>query len=205
VAGACAGRAVEKADALYERALRGGTPIAGAKEVTWSSPRYFSLTAVFLLASIYTGYSQFYSADSKERAIPTMSVVQSALKVAPAPLPEIKAPLSLSMNIIGQRKEADGSYTEVIVREGSVLQSRDHFQVHVETNRPSHVYILLFDSEGSASQLFPDPKIEQPGFVEGGRKNAIPDRDLWFWLDEHPGEVKLTRAQLDAFMEKRTW
>jgi len=25
------------------------------------------------------------------------------------------------------------------------------------------------------------------------------------WLDEHPGEVKLTRAQLDAFMEKRTW
>jgi regulator of RNase E activity RraA len=25
------------------------------------------------------------------------------------------------------------------------------------------------------------------------------------WLDEHPGETKLTRAQLDAFMEKRTW
>ncbi|CAN5823804.1 hypothetical protein BH10BAC2_BH10BAC2_38170 [soil metagenome] len=25
------------------------------------------------------------------------------------------------------------------------------------------------------------------------------------WLDEHPGESKLTRAQLDAFMEKRTW
>lgn len=25
------------------------------------------------------------------------------------------------------------------------------------------------------------------------------------WLDEHPGEVKLTKAQLEAFMEKRTW
>lgn len=25
------------------------------------------------------------------------------------------------------------------------------------------------------------------------------------WLDEHPGESKLTRAQLDTFMEKRTW
>lgn len=25
------------------------------------------------------------------------------------------------------------------------------------------------------------------------------------WLDEHPGEAKLTRAQLEAFMEKRTW
>ena len=25
------------------------------------------------------------------------------------------------------------------------------------------------------------------------------------WLDEHPGEVKLTKAQLEFFMEKRTW
>lgn len=25
------------------------------------------------------------------------------------------------------------------------------------------------------------------------------------WLDEHPGEVKLTKAQLEHFMEKRTW
>ena len=25
------------------------------------------------------------------------------------------------------------------------------------------------------------------------------------WLDENPNEVKITRAQLDAFMEKRTW
>jgi hypothetical protein len=91
------------------------------------------------------------------------------------------------MNIIGQRKELDGSYSEIIVREGSVLRDRDHFQVHIETNRPSHVYVLLFDSQGRASKLFPDPKIEQPGFVEGGRRIAIPDKDLWFWLDENPG------------------
>jgi regulator of RNase E activity RraA len=25
------------------------------------------------------------------------------------------------------------------------------------------------------------------------------------WLDQHPGEMKMTRAQLEAFMEKRTW
>jgi hypothetical protein len=91
------------------------------------------------------------------------------------------------MNIIGQRKELDGSYSEIIVREGSVLRDRDHFQVHIETNRPSHVYVLLFDSQGRASKLFPDPKIEQPGYIEGGRRIAIPEKDLWFWLDEHPG------------------
>jgi hypothetical protein len=34
-------------------------------------------------------------------------------------------PLTLSLNIIGQRKEPDGSYSEIIVREGSILRSHD--------------------------------------------------------------------------------
>ena len=109
------------------------------------------------------------------------------MTVAAVASPVVIAPLSLSMNIVGQRQEPDGSYTEVIIKEGSLLRSRDHFQVHAETNRPSHVYVLLFDSQGQASQLFPDPKIEQPGFIEPARRTAIPDKDLWFWLDEHPG------------------
>ena len=99
----------------------------------------------------------------------------------------VAAPLSLRMNIIGQRKEPDGSYTEVVVSEGSVLRSYDNFQVHVETNRPSYVYVLIYDSQGKAEQLFPDAKIDQPGFVETGRQVVIPRRDLWFWLDEHTG------------------
>jgi hypothetical protein len=91
------------------------------------------------------------------------------------------------MNIIGQRKERDGSYTEVVVSEGSVLRSYDNFQVHLEANRPSYVYILIYDSQGKAEQLFPDAKIDQPGFIEAGRQIVIPRRDLWFWLDEHTG------------------
>jgi class 3 adenylate cyclase/CHAT domain-containing protein len=99
----------------------------------------------------------------------------------------VAAPLSLKMNIIGQRKERDGSYTEVVVSEGSVLRSYDNFQVHLETNRPSYVYILIYDSQGKAEQLFPDAKIDQPGFIEAGRQIVIPRSDLWFWLDEHTG------------------
>jgi CHAT domain-containing protein len=116
----------------------------------------------------------------------TVEVQEAALKKDPPP-PVIAAPLTLSMNIIGQRKEPDGSYTEVLVSEGSVLRSYDNFQVHLETNRPAYVYILLYDSQGKASQLFPDPKIHHPGFLEQGRKVVVPARDLWFWLDEHTG------------------
>ena len=113
--------------------------------------------------------------------------VQEAALKKDLPQPVVAAPLTLSMNIIGQRKEADGSYTEVLVSEGSVLRSYDNFQVHLETNRPAYVYILLYDSQGRASQLFPDPKIDQRGFLEQGRRVVVPARDLWFWLDEHTG------------------
>src|SRR5215467_4355678 len=113
--------------------------------------------------------------------------VQEAALKKDLPQPVVAAPLTLSMNIIGQRKEADGSYTEVLVNEGSVLRSYDNFQVHLETNRPAYVYILLYDSQERASQLFPDPKIDQRGFLEQGRNVVVPARDLWFWLDEHTG------------------
>ena len=113
--------------------------------------------------------------------------VQEAALKKDSPQPVVAAPLTLSMNIIGQRKEADGSYTEVLVSEGSVLRSYDNFQVHLETNRPAYVYILLYDSQGKASQLFPDPKIHHAGFLEQARRVVVPARDLWFWLDEHTG------------------
>src|SRR5262245_40690596 len=116
----------------------------------------------------------------------TVDLQEAAVK-KDLPQPVVAAPLALSMNIIGQRKEADGSYTEVLVNEGSVLRSYDNFQVHLETNRPAYVYILLYDSQERASQLFPDPKIDQRGFLEQGRKVVVPARDLWFWLDENTG------------------
>ena len=103
------------------------------------------------------------------------------------PTPSAVAPLTLHMNIVGQRREADGSYTEVLVNEGSILKSYDNFQVHLETNRPGYVYILIYDSQGRVGQLFPDPKIQRPGFISEKEMVAVPARDLWFWLDDQTG------------------
>ena len=43
-----------------------------------------------------------------------------------------------------------------------------------------------------------------PGQIDNQWTDEIKNAFLK-WLEEHPGESKLTRAQLDAFMEKRTW
>ncbi len=129
-----------------------------------------------------------FAPKSSPKDLPSTSEVKDAVASrTTTPLPIVAAPLSLSMNIIGQRKEADGSYTEVLVNEGSVLRSRDNFQVHVESNRPAYVYVLIYDSEGRATQLFPDPKIDRPEFIEAGGRAVIPRRDLWFWLDDETG------------------
>lgn len=168
----------------WKRIFHAGTLSAKAR----SSPLFQSVIGALLLTGIYVAYSEYYSVPSAAISdVATRSDTQSALSATIIPPAAVAVPLTLSMNVLGQRKELDGSYTEVIVREGSVLQSRDHFQVHVETNKPSHVYVLLFDSQGQAAQLFPDPKIEHPGFLESGRKVVVPDKDLWFWLDENPG------------------
>lgn len=121
----------------------------------------------------------------KQDAEPSQPVELASVKASTPSA--VTAPLTLSMNIIGQRKEPDGSYTEVLISEGSVLRSYDNFQVHLEVSRPTYVYILIYDSQGRAGQLFPDAKIDHPEFIETGRKVVIPRRDLWFWLDEHTG------------------
>jgi len=126
------------------------------------------------------------AAKPQEAALPPAAKEEVAVVKEPAPA-VTAIPLRLSMNIIGQRKEPDGSYTEVLVSEGSLLRSGDNFQVHLEASRAAYVYILMYDSQGKAGQIFPDPKINQSDSVDGGRKVVVPARDLWFWLDEHTG------------------
>jgi CHAT domain-containing protein len=178
---------LSRPEAPWSHVWRRRSPSAAMERKAVRSRRYYSYIGVSLAIAAYSAYSIYGAATWKEKAVSQEPPIGQMAVTLTVPAAIVKAPLSLSMNVIGQRREADGSYTEVIVREGTVLQSRDHFQVHVETNRAAQIYVLLFDSEGRASQLFPDPKIEQQGFIDAGRRIAIPDRDLWFWLDEYPG------------------
>jgi hypothetical protein len=126
-------------------------------------------------------------ATEAQKAAPPAAVKEEVAFAKESPFPTVATPLNLKMNIIGQRKETDGNYIEVFVNEGNVLRSRDNFQVHLESSRPAYVYVLIYDSEGKASQLFPDPKIEETGFVQAGQSVVVPGPDSWFWLDDSTG------------------
>ncbi len=47
-------------------------------------------------------------------------------------------------------------------------------------------------------------QLYSPGQIDSQWTDEIKNAFLK-WLDEHPGTTKLTRAQLDEFMSKRTW
>ena len=135
---------------------------------------YGILFAVILLA-LYFGMRGFISHPASKQESQQTIINPDAM------------PLELSMNIIGQREEADSSVSEVIVKEGSILHSNDNFQVHFEINKDTYIYVLIFDSSGEAHQLFPDPKIQLANNIKAGTKYSVPQANQWFWLDENVG------------------
>ena len=168
----------------WRRILRGKT-LRKPRKTERRSPTSPVLIGILLVASIFTGYS--FVPRFLSNGTPSLPQVTAKPGAGATSISAIAVPFTMTMNVIAQRKEPDGSYSEVLVREGSVLHSGDHFQVQVETNRPSHVYVLIFDSRGEASELFPDPKIETADVIEAGHKTPVPDKGLWFWLDSEPG------------------
>jgi hypothetical protein len=85
----------------------------------------------------------------------------------------------------------DGTAEEVIVKDGAVLLSHDNLKVCFRSNADCHVYVILLDSRGRTSQLFPHPHISLANRVQGGRTYEIPPGDDWFWLDEETGTETL--------------
>jgi len=191
--------AADEVDASAGQSKRWGRILRkpAAKKYERRPSLLLSLVGALMIVSLYAGYLTL-ARTFREHAGTSPELKANSSAAAPVQESRIAVPLSLTMNMIAQRKESDGRYSEVIVTEGSVLRSGDHFQVQVETSKPCHLYVLIFDSHGQADQLFPDPKIETPGFVEAGRRVALPDKDLWFWLDNHPGiETVYTLASVE--------
>jgi len=153
---------------------RGSTPAA----VLASAPAVPTQQTAQVLDNIESQYLPPQpEMKGEEIARPKQGALMPNQELALGTLPPSSAgagPLTLRMNLIGQRKEADGSYTEILVREGSMLRSRDNFQVHFETTSPAFIYILLYDSQGKASQLFPDPKIETVQLCRGRKEHCYP-------------------------------
>jgi len=97
-------------------------------------------------------------------------------------------PLSLSYAMFAQRQRPDGAWEEVVVSgDPPELKSNDQFKLHFTPSSDCYVYLLLFDSQGNLSCLFPHKQIERGNFCRGGLEVQVPDGGNWYWLDSHVG------------------
>ncbi len=91
-------------------------------------------------------------------------------------------PLALRCEFITQ---APGG--EMRLGDGSTVRSGQKFRIRVQPNSDCYLYVLLYDSQGRASVLFPHKKIGLPNDIRGGVSYEIPEGSKWYWFDDQPG------------------
>jgi len=96
-------------------------------------------------------------------------------------------PLSVEFLVVAERKFADGTWGEVLVKDGGELKSFDKFQVHFQPSADSYIYLLFYDSQGKASLLFPSKIMGSNNLVTKDTEVRAPGRDLFYELDTITG------------------
>ncbi len=99
-------------------------------------------------------------------------------------------PLSLSWAGYGKREPlADHSDCFVLHDEMTVFTD-DRFRIEFTTNEDCYFYVVLIDSSGELSLLFPHEKIQLSNRCEGGRHYVLPGTDAgdWYRLDDVIGQ-----------------
>jgi hypothetical protein len=89
--------------------------------------------------------------------------------------------------VVAERLLADGTWGEVNVWDGGELKSFDKFQIYLEPHSDCHAYLLIYDSAGKASLLFPSKETGGSALLKNGFETRIPGRDLYFELDDKAG------------------
>jgi hypothetical protein len=76
---------------------------------------------------------------------------------------------------------------EVVLPDGATVATGQRFKIRVMPNSDCSLHVLLYDSQGQATVLFPHEKIALATQVRGGVSYEIPDGKKWYWFDEKPG------------------
>ncbi len=91
-------------------------------------------------------------------------------------------PLSVRYEFVSQ-----GPAGETALTDGGTVRSGQRFKVRIQPNSDCFLYVLLYDSQGHATVLFPHKKIRVSNKVRGGASYEVPGGSKWYWFDQNPG------------------
>jgi len=117
--------------------------------------------------------------------------------------------LAVEFAVVAERKLADGSWGEVLVKDNGELKSFDKFQVLLQPSTDCYLYLLFYDSQGKATLLFPSEVMGMNNFVKKDTEVRAPGRDLFYELDTATGRETVyliaaaqPMADVDWLLEK---
>jgi hypothetical protein len=95
--------------------------------------------------------------------------------------------LSVDFACVAERLLADGTWGEINVLDGGELRSFDKFQIHIQPRSDCHAYLILYDSSGKASLLFPTKETGGSAFLKRGIEKKVPGKNMFYELDDKTG------------------
>ncbi len=103
------------------------------------------------------------------------------------PAPRKMRPLSVQFTLVAERMLPTGDWEEVVLQDGGTLKSHDKFQLHLQPSMDGYLYLLLYDSHGKASLLFPRKNTSADYLVKKGTEIRIPGPTSFYEVDSSPG------------------
>lgn len=160
--------------------LLGGLASSAMAEETYSAKSLFFGTSGDVIA-VSTAAPDPTLAQAGTKTKPTLKKTQ----MAAAQRPTINGPIGARYYI--RLLASDGQVSEVPTTR--VFHSGEKFQVGVEVNGPTYIYVWNEESNGHKAMLF--PAAGQENFVNVKGRVTVPSRGS-FQFDHVPGEEKMT-------------
>jgi len=95
--------------------------------------------------------------------------------------------ITFEVTLIAERQLLDGSWEDMFVQDGSLLNTGDRFQIIFKPHNNCYLYIINVDSKKKIYTLFPNARTKTGNYLQEGEEYALPDRNKFYELDDTIG------------------
>lgn len=100
---------------------------------------------------------------------------------------DTRTELTFEVYIIAERQLLDGSWEDVLIQDGSLLNTRDRFQIFFKPRENCYLYVINVDAKKNMYTLFPNALARTGNYLKAGEENVLPDRNKFYELDDTTG------------------
>lgn len=95
--------------------------------------------------------------------------------------------LTFEVNMTAERQLLDGTWEDVLIQDGSQLNTGDRFQILFKPHNDCYLYVINVDAKNNIYTLFPNVLAKVGNYLKESEEYALPDRNKFYELDDTTG------------------